>query len=104
MSSVSMRDLLEAGAHFGHQARYWNPKMRQYIFGARNDIHIINLEKTVPALNEALAYVRDMAAKKNKVLFVVKVVGGAVFLAGVGMIVYATKKRQAARAPRATAS
>ena len=51
MSNVSMRELLEAGAHFGHQTRYWNPKMREYIFGARNNIHIINLEHTVPALN-----------------------------------------------------
>lgn len=48
--NVSMRDLLTAGAHFGHQTRFWNPKMRQYIFGARNKIHIINLEHTVPAL------------------------------------------------------
>lgn len=70
MSSVSMRELLEAGAHFGHQTRYWNPKMNPYIFGARNNIHIINLEKTVPALEEALTYVRNHAAKKNKVLFV----------------------------------
>ena len=70
MSSVSMRDLLEAGAHFGHQTRYWNPKMNEFIFGARNNIHIINLEKTVPALNEALAFVQSTAAKKNKVLFV----------------------------------
>ncbi len=51
---VSMRDLLQAGAHFGHQTRYWNPKMDQYIFGARNKIHIINLEHTVPAFNDAL--------------------------------------------------
>lgn len=70
MSSVSMRELLEAGAHFGHQTRYWNPKMNQYIFGARNNIHIINLEKTVPALNEAMDFVRNAATKKNKVLFV----------------------------------
>ncbi len=70
MSSVSMRDLLEAGAHFGHQTRYWNPKMNEFIFGARNNIHIINLEKTVPALDEALAFVQSTAAKKNKVLFV----------------------------------
>jgi small subunit ribosomal protein S2 len=65
-----MRELLEAGAHFGHQTRYWNPKMNQFIFGARNNIHIINLEQTVPALDEALAYIRSVAAKKNKVLFV----------------------------------
>ena len=49
MTQVSMRDLLQAGAHFGHQTRFWNPKMDQYIFGARNKIHIINLEHTVPA-------------------------------------------------------
>ncbi len=55
---VSMRDLLQAGAHFGHQTRYWNPKMDQYIFGARNKIHIINLEYTVPAFNEALEMVK----------------------------------------------
>ncbi len=70
MSSVSMRAMLEAGAHFGHQTRYWNPKMNNYIFGARNNIHIINLEQTVPALNEALTYVRNTVSKKNKILFV----------------------------------
>lgn len=70
MSSVSMRDLLEAGAHFGHQTRYWNPKMREYIFGARNNIHIINLEKTLPAFEEALALVENMVSKRNKILFV----------------------------------
>lgn len=67
---VSMRDLLAAGAHFGHQTRFWNPKMKQYIFGARNKIHIINLDKTVPALNDALNYANNLASKKNKVLFV----------------------------------
>ena len=70
MTSVSMRDLLEAGAHFGHQTRYWNPKMSEYIFGARNNIHIINLEKTVPALNEALEYIQSVVSKRNKILFV----------------------------------
>ncbi len=65
-----MRDLLQAGAHFGHQTRYWNPKMGEYIFGARNKIHIINLEHTVPAFNDALALVKQLAANKNKVLFV----------------------------------
>jgi small subunit ribosomal protein S2 len=65
-----MRDLLQAGAHFGHQTRYWNPKMGEYIFGARNRIHIINLEHTVPAFNEALDLVKQLAANKNKVLFV----------------------------------
>ena len=68
--NVSMRDLLTAGAHFGHQTRFWNPKMSQYIFGARNKIHIINLEHTVPALNDALNFVNKLASKKNKVLFV----------------------------------
>ena len=70
MTQVSMRDLLQAGAHFGHQTRYWNPKMGEYIFGARNKIHIINLEHTVPAFNEALDLVRQLASNKNKVLFV----------------------------------
>jgi small subunit ribosomal protein S2 len=65
-----MRDLLQAGAHFGHQTRYWNPKMDRYIFGARNKIHIINLEYTVPAFNEALDLVKRLAAGKNKILFV----------------------------------
>jgi small subunit ribosomal protein S2 len=67
---VSMRDLLQAGAHFGHQTRYWNPKMSRYIFGARNKIHIINLEYTVPAFNEALDMVKRLAGNKNKILFV----------------------------------
>lgn len=70
MSQVSMRDLLQAGAHFGHQTRYWNPKMDQYIFGARNKIHIINLEHTVPAFNEALDLVKGLSASNNKILFV----------------------------------
>jgi small subunit ribosomal protein S2 len=67
---VSMRDMLQAGVHFGHQTRYWNPKMGQYIFGARNKIHIINLEHTVPAFNEALAFIQKLASNKNKILFV----------------------------------
>ncbi|XOZ34884.1 30S ribosomal protein S2 [Halomonadaceae bacterium KBTZ08] len=70
MAQVSMRDLLKAGAHFGHQTRYWNPKMGKYIFGARNKIHIINLEHTVPALNQALHQVEKMAENKNQILFV----------------------------------
>ena len=70
MASVSMRELLEAGAHFGHQTRYWNPKMNEYVFGARNNIHIINLEKTLPRLQEACVYIRGIAAKRNKILFV----------------------------------
>ena len=68
--NVGMRDLLQAGVHFGHQTRFWNPKMGPYIFGARNKIHIINLEHTVPALNDALNFVNNLATKKNKVLFV----------------------------------
>ena len=70
MPNVSMRDMLQAGVHFGHQTRYWNPKMDQYIFGARNKIHIINLEHTVPAFNEALSVVSQMASQKKKILFV----------------------------------
>jgi small subunit ribosomal protein S2 len=70
MAQISMKDMLMAGVHFGHQTRFWNPKMAPYIFGSRNKIHIINLELTVPALNNALAYVRSLAAKRNKILFV----------------------------------
>ena len=68
--TVNMKEMLRAGAHFGHQCRYWNPKMEPYIFGSRNKIHIINLEKTLPAFNEALVEVRNMASKGKKVLFV----------------------------------
>ena len=70
MAKISMRDLLKAGVHFGHQTRYWNPKMSKFIFGARNKIHIINLEHTLPALNGALDVGQGMASNKNKVLFV----------------------------------
>ncbi|CBL46403.1 30S ribosomal protein S2 [gamma proteobacterium HdN1] len=70
MAQITMRELIKAGAHFGHQTRFWNPKMKQYIFGARNKIHIINLEHTVPALNDALNFINGQAARKNKVLFV----------------------------------
>lgn len=70
MTTVSMKEMLKAGVHFGHQCRYWNPKMKKFIFGARNKIHIINLEHTVPALNAALEQVHSLAAKKKKVLFV----------------------------------
>jgi small subunit ribosomal protein S2 len=70
MSQVSMREMLQAGVHFGHQTRFWNPKMAPFIFGARNKIHIINLEHTVPAFNEALGFVRKLSTNKNKVLFV----------------------------------
>jgi len=70
MAQVNIRDLLQAGAHFGHQTRFWNPKMGEYIFGARNKIHIINLDITVKRLNEALNYANGLASRKNKVLFV----------------------------------
>ena len=67
---ITMRQLLEAGAHFGHRTRFWNPKMSEYIFGSRNNIHIINLEKTLPMLNDALNYVGKLASNKAKILFV----------------------------------
>jgi small subunit ribosomal protein S2 len=70
MSKVSMKDMLQAGVHFGHQTRFWNPKMSQFIFGSRNKVHVINLENTVPAFNEALDVLRTEAAKGNQVLFV----------------------------------
>ena len=70
MAAISMRDMLAAGVHFGHQTRFWNPKMSPYIFGARNKIHIINLEATVPALDAAVAEVQRLAARRNKILFV----------------------------------
>lgn len=65
-----MRDMLHAGVHFGHQTRYWNPKMAQFIFGARNKVHIINLEKTVPLFNSALHFLNNVSSKKGKILFV----------------------------------
>jgi small subunit ribosomal protein S2 len=68
--SVTMREMLEAGVHFGHQTRYWNPKMAQYIFGHRNKIHIVNLEKTLAMYQEALKFVRKLSANKGTVLFV----------------------------------
>ena len=67
---VSMRELLEAGAHFGHRTRFWNPKMAEYIFGSRNKIHVINLEKTMVLLNDALNYVGRIASNHAKILFV----------------------------------
>lgn len=70
MSKVSMKDMLQAGVHFGHQTRFWNPKMSQFIFGSRNKVHVINLENTVPAFNEALDVLRTEAAKGNQILFV----------------------------------
>ena len=68
--SVTMRQMLEAGVHFGHQTRYWNPKMAPYIFGHRNKIHIINLEKTLALYQEALKFVRQLVANKGSILFV----------------------------------
>jgi small subunit ribosomal protein S2 len=68
--SVTMRQMLEAGVHFGHQTRYWNPKMAPYIFGHRNKIHIINLEKSLALYHEALKFLRDLAANKGTTLFV----------------------------------
>ncbi|AMO56142.1 30S ribosomal protein S2 [Endozoicomonas montiporae] len=68
--NVTMRDMLKAGVHFGHQTRFWNPKMNKFIFGARNKIHIINLEHTMPAFTEAMEFIRKLAEGKNKVMFV----------------------------------
>ncbi len=68
--SATMRQMLEAGVHFGHQTRFWNPKMAPYIFGARNKIHIVNLEKTMEKYNEAMTYVRRLAANRGTILFV----------------------------------
>ena len=70
MSSITMRQLLEAGVHFGHRTRYWNPKMESYIFGSRNKIHIINLEHTLPLLKEACSFVGKLAANGGRILFV----------------------------------
>ena len=70
MSNVSMRQMLEAGVHFGHQTRYWNPKMSPYIFGHRNKIHIVNLEKTLPLYNDAMNFVGKLASNGGKLMFV----------------------------------
>ncbi|MBP5990416.1 MAG: 30S ribosomal protein S2 [Proteobacteria bacterium] len=68
--TISMREMLEAGVHFGHQTRFWNPKMAPYIYGHRNKIHIINLEKTQPLFNDAMKFVRQLAAKRGTILMV----------------------------------
>ena len=68
--SVTMREMLEAGVHFGHQTRFWNPKMAPYIYGHRNKIHIINLEKTQPLFNDAMSFVRQLASKRGTILMV----------------------------------
>jgi small subunit ribosomal protein S2 len=70
MAAVSMRQMLEAGVHFGHQTRYWNPKMAPFIFGSRNKIHIIDLEQTLPLFNDAMNYLGQMTANKGTILFV----------------------------------
>jgi len=70
MSSISMRQMLEAGAHFGHQTRYWNPKMGPFIFGQRNNIHIINLEKSLPLYNDAMNFIGKLASSGGRILFV----------------------------------
>jgi len=70
MAYITMKEMLEAGMHFGHQTRRWNPKMKPYIFGARNKIYIINLDKTLPLFNKAYEFVADVAAKGGTVLFV----------------------------------
>lgn len=70
MSTITMRDMLQAGVHFGHQTRYWNPKMKPFIFGSRNGVHIINLEKTVQCYDEALNFLSSTVAHKGKILFV----------------------------------
>ncbi len=70
MSNVTMRQMLEAGVHFGHQTRYWNPRMAPYIYGERSKIHIINLEKTLPLFNEAMNFLGSLAANKGTILFV----------------------------------
>ena len=70
MADISLEKMLQAGVHFGHQTKYWNPKMEQYIFGVRNKIHIINLEHTVEMIKPALKFIEGVAAKNNKILFV----------------------------------
>jgi small subunit ribosomal protein S2 len=70
MSAISMRQMLEAGVHFGHQTRYWNPKMAPFIFGDRNKIHIVNLEKSLPLYNDAMNFVGKLASNGGKILFV----------------------------------
>lgn len=70
MASITMRQLLEAGVHFGHRTRYWNPKMTEYIFGSRNKIHIINLEQTLPLLKDACSFAGKLAANGGRILFV----------------------------------
>ena len=68
--TITMREMLEAGVHFGHQTRFWNPKMAPYIYGHRNKIHIINLEKTQPLFNDAMKFIRQLAARRGTILMI----------------------------------
>ena len=68
--SVTMREMLEAGVHFGHQTRFWNPKMAPFIYGHRNKIHIINLERTLPKFEEAMKFIRQLSSKRGTILMV----------------------------------
>ena len=70
MSNITMRQMLEAGVHFGHQTRYWNPKMKSYIFGQRNKIHIVNLESTLPLLQDAMNFIGKLASNGGRIMFV----------------------------------
>jgi len=70
MSNISMRQMLEAGVHFGHQTRYWDPKMKPYIFGQRNKIHIVNLEATQPLLQDAMNFIGKLASTVNATRFI----------------------------------
>ena len=70
MAEISVEDMLQAGVHFGHQTKYWNPKMKPYIFGVRNKTHIINLDSSVELFKNALSFVETVAQKNNKILFV----------------------------------
>ena len=70
MAEITLEQMLQAGVHFGHQTKYWNPKMEQHIFGVRDKIHIINLEHTVEMIKPALKFIEGVAAKNNKILFV----------------------------------
>ena len=70
MADITLEEMLQAGVHFGHQTKYWNPKMEQHIFGVRDKIHIINLEHTVEMIKPAMKFIESVAAKNNKILFV----------------------------------
>ena len=101
---VSMREMLEAGCHFGHQTRFWNPKMGQYIFGARNKIHIINLEKTVAKFEEACKFARQLSAQGGKILFVDAKRGGREIIAAEASVAAAAGLTSAGSAVRSPTS